>query len=196
MSTGSTSTGGSEQQLSSVDQDAVGMSQEQEIEHQFGPFRIPASHIFYSSVSALTVAFVNLRPIVPGHVLVTPSRCTARLSDLTPDEYSDLWDSVRVVQHLVEDVYGADASNVAVQDGRGAGQSVAHVHVHILPRVSGDFEYQDEVYDRLEVWAPKGDREGGRVLEVESDDKRVSRSIEDMAKEAIMLKDKLESSAS
>lgn len=191
----SSSTSNKAEQLDlSAEDTEESLLQEQGVQHQFGPFHIPTSHIFYSSVNSLTVAFVNLRPIVPGHVLVTPSRCTARLSDLTSDEYSDLWASVRVVQNLVEEVYGANASNVAVQDGCGAGQSVAHVHVHILPRVSGDLEYEDEVYDRLEVWAPKGDREGNRVLEVDSDDKRVSRSVADMAKEAMVLKDNLESS--
>ena len=88
---------------------------------KFGPFDVPASTVFYSSSE--TSAFVNLRPIVPGHVLVCPKRSgVKRLRDLTDAEYEDLWRTVRKVQEVVEDLYEASASNVAVQDGIGAGQ--------------------------------------------------------------------------
>ena len=48
--------------------------------------------------------------------------------------FDDLIRTVRTVQGIVERHYGAEASNIGIQDGRDAGQSVAHVHVHILPR--------------------------------------------------------------
>ena len=54
----------------------------------------------------------------------------------------------------MESHYKATGFNVAVQDGRSAGQSVPHVHIHILPRKEGDFERNDDVYDELEAWAP------------------------------------------
>lgn len=85
-----------------------------------------------------------------------PERIVAHLQDLTDDEYDDLWRSVRQVQNLLQAHYSkASAFNVAVQDGRAAGQSVPHVHVHILPRTGGDFERNDDVYDQLEAWAPR-----------------------------------------
>eukprot|EP00587_Corethron_hystrix_P013505 CAMPEP_0113324212 /NCGR_PEP_ID=MMETSP0010_2-20120614/16880_1 /TAXON_ID=216773 ORGANISM="Corethron hystrix, Strain 308" /NCGR_SAMPLE_ID=MMETSP0010_2 /ASSEMBLY_ACC=CAM_ASM_000155 /LENGTH=200 /DNA_ID=CAMNT_0000183487 /DNA_START=177 /DNA_END=779 /DNA_ORIENTATION=+ /assembly_acc=CAM_ASM_000155 len=157
----------------------------------FGLFRIPDEHIFYRSPSSLTVAFVNLRPIVPGHVLVCPQRSvdTVRLSDLTEEEYDDLWRSVRIVQKAIENFHGCGSSNVAVQDGAGAGQSVPHVHVHVLPRKAGDFDRNDEVYDLLQEWAPtdrlaavKKERVEG--LEVPEDGERVDRTAEVMAQEA------------
>ena len=110
----------------------------------FGKFRISPSQIFYKSPSGLTAAIVNLRPIVPGHVLVIPTRVVRTLSQLTDEEYDDLWRSVRKIQNALEKHYNAGGFNVAVQDGRVAGQSVPHVHVHILPRKAGDFEQTDD----------------------------------------------------
>ena len=53
------------------------------------------------------------------------------------EEHADLFQSVRVVSNVLEKYYSADALNIAIQDGKDAGQSVPHVHVHILPRKSG-----------------------------------------------------------
>lgn len=90
-------------------------------------------------------AIVNLKPIVPGHVLVIPSVVRRRLADLTREEGHDLWDAVREVGSVVEKAYGGQALTVSVQDGPVAGQSVPHVHVHILPRREGDITPNDLV---------------------------------------------------
>jgi len=75
--------------------------------------------------------------------------------------------------------------NVAVQDGLGAGQSVPHVHVHLLPRLAGDFERNDDVYDELEQWAPRSDMPKEKLaLEVPDDGDRKDRTTEQMGEEA------------
>ncbi|CAJ1331080.1 unnamed protein product [Effrenium voratum] len=102
-------------------------------EQAFASFRIPRSHLFYASPSGLTVAFVNLKPLIPGHVLVVPRRTVPRLADLSQEEFDDLFRSVRVVQGALESSYGAEASRLGIQDGLDAGQTVPHVHVHVLP---------------------------------------------------------------
>mmetsp|Transcript_17799 Transcript_17799/g.25763 ORF Transcript_17799/g.25763 Transcript_17799/m.25763 type:complete len:266 (+) Transcript_17799:92-889(+) len=151
---------------------------------RFGKFQISPSNVFYRT--ALSFAIVNLRPIVPGHVLIIPNRIVPRISQLTNDEYNDLWMTVRNVQNSLEKYYNAGGFNVAVQDGVVAGQSVPHVHVHILPRTKGDFERNDDVYDELEEWAPrKGD--AGKVkteLEVLDDEDRKDRTEKEMNEEA------------
>ena len=82
------------------------------------------------------------------------------------------------------------AFNVAVQDGPRAGQSVPHVHVHILPRTAGDFARNDDVYDELEAWAPRSEegaarkKQTGKRLEVLDDEDRRDRTMEEMADEA------------
>jgi diadenosine tetraphosphate (Ap4A) HIT family hydrolase len=97
----------------------------------FGPFPLKSACHFFES--PLTRAFVNLKPLVSGHVLVSPRRVVPRLQDLTREETMDLWKSVQLVQALIQRVHGASGAHLGVQDGRDAGQSVPHVHVHVLP---------------------------------------------------------------
>ena len=160
----------------------------------FGKFMINQSQIFYRSPSNLSAAIVNLKPIIPGHVLVISTRVVPRLNQLTSDEYSDLFQTVRVVQGMIEKHYNASACNVAIQDGKAAGQSVFHVHVHILPRKDGDLERNDDVYDALEAWDPSSS--GEKIihkLKVKDDNERLPRTMEQMEEEsrlyASLLKD-------
>ncbi|KAJ5972958.1 Histidine triad (HIT) protein [Penicillium vulpinum] len=116
----------------------------------FGPF-VVTPQVFYTT--PLTFALVNLKPILPGHVLVSPRRVVPRVKDLTPAETSDLFLTVRRVGRMVERVYGATSLNIAVQDGAHAGQSVPHVHAHIIPRKAADLDHAggtDAVYDLLD----------------------------------------------
>ena len=101
----------------------------------FGSFAIPTKNqVFYVSKSNLSYGLVNLKPLVEGHVLIISKRVVSKLSDLTPDEFADLIHSVIEVQGILKLVYGAKGFNVAIQDGKDAGQSVPHVHVHVIPR--------------------------------------------------------------
>ena len=98
-------------------------------------------------------ALVNLKPLLPGHVLVSPLRSVQRLSDLTPDETTDLFLLVRRVGRMVERVYNATSLNIAIQDGVDAGQTVPHVHTHIIPRRKADLDARggsDAIYEMLD----------------------------------------------
>lgn len=150
---------------------------------RFGKFVISSDHVFYRS--SLSAAFVNLRPIVPGHVLVVPKRIVALTEDLTEGEYVDLWQAVRVVQSILKKKCRATAFNVAVQDGLAAGQSVSHVHVHVLPRTEGDFTRNDDVYGELQDWAPcEALALNKPKLDVPEDADRRDRTYAEMAEEA------------
>jgi bis(5'-adenosyl)-triphosphatase len=103
--------------------------------------------------------------------------------------------TVRNVQEMLQHHFGdkqdgssnSMAFNVAVQDGRAAGQSVPHVHVHILPRKHGDYERNDEIYEDLQNWAPRPElsrKDDVPALQVPDDDKRRDRTVEEMAQEA------------
>ena len=154
----------------------------------FGRFIISPDQIFYMSCHSF--AMVNLRPIVPGHVLICSTRVIPLLSELNDDEYDDLWKTVRVVQRVLKVKYNCDAFNVAVQDGTHAGQSVPHVHVHILPRFSGDLERNDDIYDELEAWAPRDEKKsmGMSKFDVPEDSERRDRTLQEMAAESAMYK--------
>ncbi|GAB0100992.1 Nitrilase and fragile histidine triad fusion protein NitFhit [Sergentomyia squamirostris] len=118
-----------------------------EEDFEFGGFNIPQKTVFYET--AHSFAFTNIRCVVPGHCLIATKRPAKRLSDLTPEEISDFFNAAIVVQGVLEDFYGVTASNVTVQDGREAGQTVPHVHCHILPRREGDFSFTDQIYSEL-----------------------------------------------
>ena len=81
----------------------------------FGPYKLQPTQIFYES--SLSIAITNLKPIVPGHVLVIPKRVCARFCDLTQDEVQDLFFSGYKIQPVLEQYYECTASNLAIQDG-------------------------------------------------------------------------------
>ncbi|EPX71875.1 bis(5'-nucleosidyl)-tetraphosphatase [Schizosaccharomyces octosporus yFS286] len=101
----------------------------------FSAFNV-TNQVFYQAKHSF--AIVNLKPILPGHVLVIPRRI------------GDLFESVAKVQSVLEKIYTATASNIGIQDGQDAGQTVPHLHVHLIPRKKLDFNENDEVYQHLE----------------------------------------------
>ncbi|XP_034023393.1 bis(5'-adenosyl)-triphosphatase isoform X1 [Thalassophryne amazonica] len=146
---------------------------------RFGQHLIKASSVFLQT--ELSFALVNRKPVVPGHVLVCPLRPVERFRDLRPDEMTDLFCTTQKVANMVEKVFNASSLTIAIQDGPEAGQTVKHVHVHVLPRKPGDFERNDSVYDKLQ----KHDQE-------EEDVSSKWRSEEEMAAEALELRKHLE----
>eukprot|EP00035_Acanthoeca_spectabilis_P032312 m.18272 g.18272 ORF g.18272 m.18272 type:complete len:281 (+) comp5293_c0_seq1:44-886(+) len=102
---------------------------------KFGP-KITLSHkqCFFASSTGKSVATVNLKPLLPGHVLVIPRTSSPTLASMAADELDDLWDTVRQVQAIVKGAHGKVASDLGIQDGPDAGQSVPHVHIHVIPR--------------------------------------------------------------
>lgn len=139
---------------------------------------------------------MNLKPLLPGHVLVSPLRVVPRFSQLTPDEVTDLFLAAQRVSRVVERLYDASALNIAVQDGEDAGQSVPHVHAHIIPRKRSDLgEGQgDRIYDMMEgeegdVGAQMRERRKERERDRErfpkpDNEERRPRSDEEMQREA------------
>jgi len=97
----------------------------------------------------LSLVFVNKKPVVAGHVLVVPRRAVARLDELEEKEVTDLFLLVQRVDVFLQRHYGVDSTTISIQNGAGAGQTIPHLHVHILPRRPGDFSHNDDVYTRL-----------------------------------------------
>ncbi|CAH2352448.1 bis(5'-adenosyl)-triphosphatase [[Candida] railenensis] len=160
-------------------------------------------HVFYKSKH--TFALVNLKPLVPGHVLIVPLRNTAlRLADLTPEESIDYMQVIQLIHRFIQKTYKADALNIAIQDGPESGQSVPHLHTHILPRFATD-GFGDGVYKMIEEFdAEKYYEEfdkrkeefrkniGAFSEKIPSDDDRRPRTPEEMEKEAQWLAGELE----
>ena len=147
----------------------------------FGPWKCPWTEAFY--LSELSIAIVNTKPIVPGHCLVISRRVAHRVRDLSPEEQADLWKVASKVGGILEKEYGAEALTFTVQDGTSAGQTVPHVHFHLLPRKKGDFSKNDMVYDELEKWE-----------RIDARDDRKPRTAEEMKAEASKLRTLFEDS--
>ncbi|XP_029446308.1 bis(5'-adenosyl)-triphosphatase [Rhinatrema bivittatum] len=115
---------------------------------RFGPNLIKPSVVFLRT--EFSFALVNRRPVLPGHVLVCPLRPAPRFSDLSSREVADLFATAQRVAAVVERHFSGTSLTISLQDGPEAGQSVEHVHVHVLPRRAGDFPRNDSVYEKLE----------------------------------------------
>ena len=84
------------------------------------------------------VAFLDVSPLADGHVLVVPEVHVARLEDLSEQEASALFRAVSALAGPVREAVGAAGSTIGINNGEATGQTVAHVHVHIVPRWADD----------------------------------------------------------
>jgi ATP adenylyltransferase len=93
-----------------------------------------------------TFVVMNAYPYASGHVLVMPLRHIGGLGELTEDESSELWLATREAVAAVEGAYDPDGLNVGANLGRAAGAGIpAHVHLHVLPRWSGDTNFMTSI---------------------------------------------------
>ena len=126
---------------------------------------------------------------------------TPRFSDLSHTEVTDLFLTVQRVGRMIERVYNATSLNIAMQDGADAGQSVPHVHTHIIPRKNADLDDRggsDAIYGILEgeegdVGKHLREKAGDRPkLPKVDNEARKPRSEEEMAAEARKLAQEME----
>ena len=88
----------------------------------------------------LALAFFDVFPVNPGHALIIPKRHVADYFDLTEDEVAAMQALLREVKAIVEKRFNPDGYNIGVNVNTAAGQSVFHVHIHLIPRYKGDVE--------------------------------------------------------
>jgi histidine triad (HIT) family protein len=82
------------------------------------------------------VAFLDHRPLFPGHVLLIPEQHVVTLADLPGDLVAPFFESAQVLERAVEAAMEAEGSFIAINNI--VSQSVPHLHVHIVPRRKGD----------------------------------------------------------
>jgi len=85
------------------------------------------------------VALLDIYPVTPGHTLVIPRRHAPLLADVGAEVGTLFERAARVAEALRRSGLPCDDLNVVLNDGRAANQSVPHAHVHLVPRVRGDF---------------------------------------------------------
>lgn len=94
-----------------------------------------------SDVVAETDYFYVIRdrfPVNPGHTLVILKRHEASAFAITRDEWEDLYDAISSAKEHITAEFAAEEFNIGVNVGESAGQTIPHVHVHIIPRYPGD----------------------------------------------------------
>jgi ATP adenylyltransferase len=90
----------------------------------------------------LVYAVLNLYPYNPGHLMVVPYRQVSELEDLTLPESAELMAFTQKAIRVIKAVSQPDAFNVGLNLGRAAGGSLAeHLHMHVVPRWSGDANF-------------------------------------------------------
>jgi histidine triad (HIT) family protein len=112
--------------------------------------RLSAEIVFEDGDSS---AFLDIRPVFPGHMLLIPRIHYETLADLPPPLVSPLFENVRLLARAVESGLGADGSFIALNNR--VSQSVPHLHVHIVPRRRKDglkgFFWPRQAYQEGEI---------------------------------------------
>ncbi len=83
-------------------------------------------------------AFPTNIPIVPMHTLVAPIRHVSNMAELTDKEHAAIFEMTKRLSDAFTKHFEAEGFNYAWNEGQLAGQSIAHLHLHILPRKAGD----------------------------------------------------------
>ena len=108
-----------------------------------------------------SIAFLDINPFSTGHALVVPKRHFAGLADIDGDELASLVEVTRKVASRIKEVLQCDGFNILQNNGEAAGQTVKHIHFHIVPRYGmneirfesskGDMDKLKELAERLSM---------------------------------------------
>lgn len=107
--------------------------------------KIPEECIFCAMAGAeiiceneLAKAFYDRYPVNRGHVLIVPKRHIAGFFEATPAELAALNELAFAVKEILDARYRPDGYNIGINAGAAAGQTIFHLHLHIIPRYRGD----------------------------------------------------------
>ncbi len=114
------------------------------------PFCAPeiSEQIIYESSHAL--AIYNIAPILPGHSLVIPRKHLESINELNEQELLGFFSFARSTTKILCKAFGSDGFDWSLQESEAAGQSIAHFHLHIIPRKKGDLKKPGDWYPLLE----------------------------------------------
>ena len=96
----------------------------------------PVERIFY--VDELVIGLWDAYPVSPGHALLVPRRHVVSWFDATREEQSALLAAIEKAKAAIESNRAPHGYNIGVNDGSAAGQTIFHLHVHLIPRYAGD----------------------------------------------------------
>lgn len=102
------------------------------------PFCNPDPERELVAESATVFSILDKFPVNDGHALIIPKRHVADYFELTFREQAACWFMLNYVKKLLQERFNPDGFNVGINVGDNAGQTVPHVHIHIIPRYAGD----------------------------------------------------------
>jgi histidine triad (HIT) family protein len=110
------------------------------------------------------VAFLDIGPLAPGHLLLIPKTHYTSIVDVPPPALSELVSHLPGLARAVLQVTGASGLNILQNTGESSGQAVFHLHFHLIPRIAGDrLGYR---WDAGSYSAGQGEALQGRMVEV------------------------------
>ncbi|MCH2407467.1 MAG: HIT domain-containing protein [Candidatus Nitrosopelagicus sp.] len=83
-----------------------------------------------------SIAFLDTFPLSRGHTLIIPKHHYEKVQDVTVDDNTDLFETLHKVISKVDKITGSTL--LAIHNGKGSGQEIPHVHVHLIPRQPDD----------------------------------------------------------
>jgi diadenosine tetraphosphate (Ap4A) HIT family hydrolase len=89
-------------------------------------------------ITPLSILAWDKFPVSPGHALVIPRRHISSWVDASAEEVKDCLELLRIAQLETSERYSPHGYNIGLNEGRAAGQTVDHVHIHLIPRYEGD----------------------------------------------------------
>ena len=90
--------------------------------------------------NGLAFAHYDTYPVNEGHCLIITRRHFGEYFEATAAEKAALWELVDQVKPLIDEAFRPDGYNIGVNVGKAAGQSIPHLHIHVIPRYAGDVE--------------------------------------------------------
>jgi diadenosine tetraphosphate (Ap4A) HIT family hydrolase len=100
------------------------------------PFCQPSNPILIENEFCLAIR--DGFPISPGHTLIIPKRHVASFFELDRDERDAMMDLLTSAKSHLESEFSPDGFNIGINDGHAGGQTIMHLHLHLIPRYIGD----------------------------------------------------------
>lgn len=89
-------------------------------------------------VGEYCVSVLDQYPVSEGHCLIIPKRHVSSIDELSDVELKDLYTVLHQTKILLIETYLPDGFNIGINEGEAAGQTVPHLHIHLIPRYEGD----------------------------------------------------------